>query len=90
MDLNYTPVKAIFDKYNIAYDGAADPHDIRFTNKNQADTFGLLTSPNNKLENALQGVRYTDKLPLPYMEILHMTKIYWVRDASNVFTLSST
>jgi len=24
------------------------------------------------------------------MEIVHMTKIYWVRDASNVFTLSST
>ena len=90
MDLIFLPVKRMFDKYTIAYDGAADPHDIRFTNKNQADTFGLLTAPNNKLENALQGVRYTDKLPVPYMEVVHITKIYWIRDASNVFTLSPT
>ena len=90
MDLDYAPTKRMFDKYTISYDGFADPHDIRFTNKNQADTFGLLIAPNNKLENALQGVRYTDKLPLAYMEIVHMTKIYWVRDASNVFTLSPT
>jgi hypothetical protein len=90
MDLNNRFVKALVDKYSITYDATATPHLLRFANKNNADTFGNLSSPNNKIDNALTGVRYSGKQPITALEDVYIKRITWVRDASNVFEVTPT
>jgi hypothetical protein len=82
--------KALVDQYSITYDATAPPHYLRFLLKNQQDTFGRLTSPNNKLDNALEGVRYSGKLPIARSEDVYVKLITWARDASNVFEVTPT